>query len=161
MGNGPPRPAQASPALVSSPLTKSGSRTVGGWSRNSWLPPSCVSPAHLAGPKHAGKLEDSGRSGIPVACACAPACARTHAHARTSGGASRGGGNGDGILRCLSVSPKTRVSPGWEVSEEKKRCLSGRGWGWGVSVSRPSSCTHSAGLSNLVTPSLLQACTPS
>lgn len=67
---------QAAPALAASLLTRSGSRTAGGWSRSSRLPPSCVSPSHLAGLKHAGKLGGrEGRGGIPAACAHARACA--------------------------------------------------------------------------------------
>lgn len=79
-----PLPPRSGPP-VRPPLTRSGSRTAGGWSRSSRLPPSCVSPAHLARPGHAGKLEDRGRGsgGLPAAPA---ACARrtptlAHAHA--------------------------------------------------------------------------------
>lgn len=75
--------SQATPALVAPPLTRSGSRTAVGWSRSSRLPPSCVSPSHLAGPKHAGKLEDpEGERRLPSdLCVCARA--HTHSHART------------------------------------------------------------------------------
>jgi hypothetical protein len=69
--------SQATPAPAAPPLTRSGSRTAVGWSRSSRLPPSCVSPSHLAGLKHAGKLGDrEGRGGIPAVCASARA--RTH-----------------------------------------------------------------------------------
>ena len=75
---GQPRPAQTRP------LTRSGSRTAGGWSRSSRLPPSCVSPSHLAGPKHAGKLEDpEWRGSFPAACAYARARAHSLTGAQT------------------------------------------------------------------------------
>lgn len=73
---------QAAPAPETPLLTKSGSRTAGGWSRSSRLPPSCVSPSHLAGPKHAGKLRGrEGSSSIPAACA-----QRVRAHAQREDG---------------------------------------------------------------------------
>lgn len=103
------RPAQASAgqatsALVAPPLTRSGSRTAGGWSRSSRLPPSCVSPSHLAGPKHAGKLEDPEAERRLPSGLCV--CARTHTptHARTHRRTARcsSGGDWDPVQGCFS-----------------------------------------------------------
>lgn len=88
---------QAAPVPETPLLTKSGNRTAGGWSRSSRLPPSCVSPSHLAGLKHAGKNKRSGgKRRHPSSLCAARACARA-TRGRSPGSASGGGDQGLGL----------------------------------------------------------------